>query len=146
MNKKQLAEMIKHLRNQRKIKMEQLGGMGKFNPVHSPDPYQPKGDTPNAYAHRKNVQEIVSTTIQSGLGGKHNPRRAAFSSKLGNLGARSGWQTATSNQKRNPGIYGNTPKGMAEAEEDMGPTKTGQKGKRQEKINLEPKQSDERIF
>lgn len=142
MNKKKLAEMIKHLR---KMKMEQLGGSGKFNPVHSPDPYSPKGDTPNAYSHRRNVQEVMSS-IASGLGGKHNPRRAAFSSKLGNLGARSGWQTGSSNQKRSPSVYGNTPKRMAETEEDMGPTKTGQKGKRRETINLEPKQSDEKIF
>lgn len=143
MNKKELAEMIKHLR---KMKMEQLGGMGKYNPVHSPDPYHSKGDTPNAYAHRKSIREVVSTTIQSGLGGKHNPRRAAFSSKLGNLGARSGWQTGSSNQKRTPGVYGNTPKNVAEAEQDIGDTMTSKKGNRRETINLEPKQSDEKIF
>lgn len=125
--------------------MEQLGGSGKFNPVHSPDPYSPKGDTPNAYSHRRNVQEVMSS-MASGLGGRFNPRRAAFSSNLGDLGARSGWAKSNTQQGRSPQKYGNTPKGMAEAEEDMGPTKTGQKGKRRETINLEPKQSDEKIF
>lgn len=143
MNKKELAEMIKHLR---KVKLEQLGGMGKYNPIHSPDPYHSKGDTPNAYAHRKSIQEVVSTTIQSGLGGKHNPVRKAFSSKLGNLNARSSWQTGSSNQKRTPSIYGNTSKNVAEAEKDIVNTMTSKKGKSRETINTEPQQSDEKIF
>lgn len=137
--------MIKYLRQQRRMKMEQLGGSGKFNPVHEKDPYAKNIDTPNAYAHRRNVQEVLSS-MASGLGGRFNPKRAAFPSKLGNLGARSGWARSNTQQGRSPQKYGNTPRGMAEAEEDMGPTKTGQKGKRQIKVNLNPEHDETKIF
>jgi hypothetical protein len=94
MNKKQLAEMIKALR---KKKMEEQGSIKhqskdylenqKFEPIHSPDTYSPKGGTPNDYAHR--MQEARVPIIGGGLQGK---------STLGNLSKRVIGQKNRSNQ------------------------------------------------
>lgn len=122
------------------MKMEQLGGSGNFNPVHSPDPYSPKGDTPNAYAHRKSVAEARIADI--GKGGVQGKGHLAGSG----LEKRFAGQKRRGNQNVGAGRNLAGPLKFTEAEEDMGPTKTGQKGKRRETINLEPKQSDEKIF
>lgn len=154
MKTKQLAEMIKSLRK-KKLEEQDPKSASKaylkkqqFKPVHAPDPYHSGKDSPNAYVHRESVQEAVSQTVHAGLGGDHKPRRTAFASKLGNLRARSGWQTGATNQKRTPATYGNTPKTVAEEEQELDKTKTGEmvKKKKTETINLEPQQSDEKIF
>lgn len=145
MNKRELAEMIHRLR---KTRLEQLGGMGKYKggAVDLQDLSSPNRPVGKSSREQHHMKEVFSKTIHSGLGGKHNPRRAAFSSNLGNLRSRS-WQTAGTNQKRNPGTYGNTAKPVAEAEQDIGDTMTTKKKvKRRETIELEPKQSDEKIF
>lgn len=111
MNKKQLAEMIKHLRHQRKMKME--------HPTN-----RPVGRSSKEQHH---VSEGIGPTHAAGL-----TKRAGVISKMPS--DRKRYQGG--NQERDPGTY------MGEAEEDMGPTKTGQKGKRQEKINLNPEQKD----
>lgn len=120
----------------------------QFKPVHSPDPYNAGKETPNAFVHRESVQEAVSKTVNAGLGGDHKPVRSAFASKLGNLSARAGWQRGATNQKRTPKTYGNTPKTVAEEEQELDKTDKGDKVKKKktETINLEPQQSDEKIF
>jgi hypothetical protein len=130
MNNKQLAEMIKALR---KKKMEEQGSIKqqskaylekeKFKPVHSPDPYNPKGETPNAYAHR--MQEAMSATIHSGTGGRHNPRHT-----IGNISKLPTGRTyeKTGNQSRRPKTYGNKFRPVAEEEtEKLGATDTKKK-------------------
>lgn len=96
----------------------------KFNPVHSPDPYHPKGETPNAYAHR--MEEAASRTIASGVGAKHNPRKT-----VGNISKlptdRKAYQ-GRGNQSRRPGTYGNTFRAVSEEEtEKLGATDTKKK-------------------
>ena len=118
--------MIKHLR---KLKQEQLGGMGKFNPIHSSDPHGPKGDTPNAWQHRKDVSEAKVPINKGGKQGK---------STLGNFETRFGGQRARGLQMRRPSSY------TAESEENLGKTMTGNKTntKRTETINKEPEIKD----
>lgn len=140
--------MIKALRKKKLDEIENnLAKPGKFNPVHSPDPYNASKDTPNSFAHRK-VQEAVSKTVHSGLGGSHKPKRALFPSNLGDLKARAGWQSGATNQKRTPGTYGNKYKPVTEEEQELDKTDAGDKVKKKktETINLEPQQSDEKIF
>lgn len=128
MNKKQLAEMIKHLR---KMKMEQMGGMGKYKggAVDLQDLSSPNRPVGSSSKEQHHVKEGIGPTYASSQKKKYGIiSKMPSDRKLGG------------NQQRGLGSY------TVEAEEDIGPTKTGQKGKRLEKIELEPKQSDEKIF
>lgn len=117
MNRKQLAEMIKALR---KKKMEEQGSTHqqsknyleeeKFKPIHSPDPYNPKGETPNAYAHR--MQEARVPVIGGGLQGK---------STLGNIAKRMAGQRKRSHQNTR-GRYLNRRPVSEEETEKLGAT------------------------
>lgn len=142
LRKKRLEEQDPKTASRAYLKKQQ------FKPVHAPDPYHSGKDSPNAYVHRESVQEAASETVHAGLGGDHKPRRTVFASKLGNLGARAGWQRGATNQKRTPKTYGNTPKTVAEEEQELDKTDTGDKTKKKkvETVNLEPQQSDEKIF
>lgn len=130
MDKKQLAEMIKYLR---KMKMEQMGGMGKFKggAVDLQDLSSPNRPVGRSSKEQHHMGEGIGPTHVAGL-----TKRAGVISKMPN--DRRGYQGG--NQKREPGTY------MGEAEKDIGDTMTPNKGKRRETINLEPKQSDEKIF
>jgi len=127
MNNKQLAEMIKHLRNEKLKEQKEIKAQSKeylkkqkFNPVHS----GPEGDTPNRYAH--GMEESMSRTVSSGLGGKHNPRRAAFPSNLANLKVRAGW--GRENQTHDTRRYGVRFRPVSEEEtEKLGSTNTKKK-------------------
>jgi hypothetical protein len=97
---------------------------------------------------KQKLDEIASRTVNSGLGGDHKPRRALFPSNLGDLRARAGWQKGATNQKRTPATYGNTNKSVTEEEQELNKTEVGEKTKKKkvETVNLEPQQSDEKIF
>lgn len=124
MNSKQLAEMIKHLRNEKLKEQKEIKAQSKeylkkqkFNPVHS----GPEGDTPNRYAH--GMEEAVSRTIHSGVGGRHNPRMTVGNKSK--LFSDRTYQRA-GNQLRGPGTYGNTPV-TEEDTEKLGSTDTKRK-------------------
>lgn len=124
MNKKQLAEMIKALR---KKKMEEQGSIKqqskdylenqKFEPIHSPDTYSPKGGTPNDYAHR--MEEDVSSGISNQFGHRHRPRKNPFKGRL--IPSKRTWQKR-GNQTRSPSIYA-----TEEDTEKLGATETKKK-------------------
>jgi hypothetical protein len=128
MNTKQLAEMIKHLR---KMKMEQLGGMGKFKggAVDVQDLSGPNRRVGTSSKEQHHVTETIGATHAAGL-----KKRVLIFSKMPsqrNLGG---------NQKRGPETY------HTEAEQELGKTMTGNKTKkRTETINKEPK-IDDHIF
>lgn len=116
MNKKQLAEMIKALRKKKLDEIQnKVAKPEKFNPVHSPDPYNPKGDTPNAYAHR--MQEARVPVIGGGLQGK---------STLGNIAKRMAGQRKRSHQNTR-GRYLNRRPVSEEETEKLGATDTKKK-------------------
>lgn len=127
MNNKQLAEMIKHLRNERLKEQKEIKAQSKeylkkqkFNPVHS----GPEGDSPNRYAH--GMEESMSRTVHSGTGARHNPRIT-----VGNISKlptdRKAYQ-GKGNQSRRPGTYGNTFRPVSEEEtEKLGSTDTKRK-------------------
>lgn len=124
MNNKQLAEMVKVLH--KKKLAEVIGKPGPFDPVH-PEGEQDSG-SPNQYAHRKkSVAEAHGPLLKGGQQGK------------GYLGGtaqlkRSAGQRARGNQN----IDGRNTIGEQD-EEDLGPTETGQTGKKAEKVTVNPK-------
>ena len=131
MNKKQLAEMIKALR---KKKMEEQGSTQqqsksylekeKFKPVHSPDPYNPKGESPNDYAHR--MQEARVPLIGQGV------ERNQGKGTLGNIAKRVAGQRVRSHQNVR-GRYLN--QFNREETEKLGNTETK---KKTQSITIEP--------
>lgn len=122
--------MIKHLR---KMKMEQMGGMGKFKggAVDLQDLSSPNRPVGRSSKEQHHMKEGIGPTHAANL-----KKRVGVISKMPS--DRRGYQGG--NQARNPGTY------TTEAEKDIGDTMTREKGKRRETINLEPKQSDEKIF
>lgn len=101
MDKKQLAEMIKHLRNEKLKEQKEIKAQSKeylkkqkFNPVHA----GPEGDTPNRYAH--GMEEAIEMASQ--FGHKHRPRKNIFKGRL--LPNKRGWQKV-GNQSRRPKTY-----------------------------------------
>lgn len=137
MNKKQLAEMIKHLR---KMKMEQMGGMGKYKggAVDLQDLSSPNRPVGSSSKEQHHVKESRNPMISGGAQGKGHLGGTRLMSRFAQ-------QKARGNQNIGGRNLTGPPK-VTEAEDDMGPTKTGQKGKRRETINLNPEQSNEKIF
>lgn len=135
MNKKQLAEMIKQIR---KMKMEQLGGMGKYKGGAADlqdlsGPNRPIGGSTKEQHHKmKSLDEIVGPTHQRSL-----KRVLGVASKLPSKRKR----FQGGNQSRSIKSY------AMESEEELGKTMTGKKTKKKtEDINFKPEQSDEKIF
>lgn len=127
MTKKQLAEMIKHLRNEKLKEQEEISKAQskeylkkqKFNPVHS----GPAGDTPNRYAH--NIEETLSTTVSSGTGSRHHPRQTVGNISKLFTGRK---YEASGNQMRRPHVYGNRFRPVSEEDtEKLGSTDTKRK-------------------
>lgn len=139
MNNKQLAEMIKHLR---KMKMEQMVGMGKEFKGGAADlqdlsgPNRPIGASTKEQHHKpKALEEIVGPTHQRNL---KRVRVSGVASKLPD--DRKKFQGG--NQQRGPWSYA-----VIEAEQDLGKTMTGNKTKKKtDQIELEPKHSNENII
>lgn len=131
MNKKELAEMIKHLR---KVKLEQLGGMGKYKggAVDLQDLSSPNRPVGRSSKEQHHMGEGIGPTHIAGL-----KKRAGVISKMPS-DRRAQYQGG--NQARSPSTY------TTEGEKDIGNTMTSKKGKRRETINTEPQQSDEKIF
>lgn len=127
MNSKQLAEMIKNLR---KLKQEQLGGMGKFKggAVDLQDMSSPNRKVGSSSKEQHHVSEAKVPINKGGTQGK---------STLGNFETRFGGQRARGLQMRRPSSY------TAESEENLGKTMTGKNTKkRTETVNKEPEIKD----
>jgi hypothetical protein len=137
MNKKELAEMIKHLR---KMKMEQTGGMGKFKggAVDLQDLSSPNRPVGASSKEQHHVKEARNPMTRGGAQGKGHLGGSRLASRFAQ-------QKARGNQNMGGRNLTGPPK-ITEAEKDIGDTMTSKKGKRRETINLEPKQSDEKIF
>lgn len=136
MKAKQLAEMIKHLR---KMKMEQLGGMGKYKGGAADlqdlsGPNRPIGAPTKEQHHKpKALEEVVGPTHQRSLR-RSLPIAAKIPSK------RKRFQGG--NQIRSIRSYT-----MKEAEQDLGKTMTDNKTKKKtDQIELEPEHSNENII
>jgi hypothetical protein len=123
MNKKQLAEMVKHLR---KKKIEEIiGKPGKFDPEHTESHPSDPG-SPNQYLHRMKTEARVPI-FTGGAQGK---------SSLGNLKSRFANQRGRGRQNQK-GRFLNR---MEEEDNvELGSTDTGKKGKEAETINVNPK-------
>lgn len=132
MDKKKLAEMIKQIR---KTNMEQVGGMGKFKggAVDLQDLSSPNRPVGKSSKEQHHMTEVIGPTHHKALS---QIKRIGVRSKLPSKRRRF---QAYGNQRRTPETY-------TESEKDIGNTMTDKKGKRRETINLEPKQSDEKIF
>jgi hypothetical protein len=122
MNNKQLAEMIKNLREK---KLEDIiGKPPPFNPVH------PEGkedsSSPNQYAHRKQVAEGLGSTY-------HLRKRDEFKGTLGNGKKRNEWQRDGQQSMRGGLRYTYSEDNKKEVE--VGKTDTGQSG---EEIDTNP--------
>lgn len=125
MNKKQLAEMIKDLR---KLKQEQLGGMGKFKggAVDIQDLSSPNRKVGTSSKEQHHVTETIGATHNANL-----KKRVLIFSKMPSDRKLGG------NQARNAKTY------HTESEEEIGKTMTGNKTKkRTETVNKEPEIKD----
>jgi hypothetical protein len=126
MNNKQLAEIVKQIREKKLLEI--IGKPGPFDPVH-PEGKQDSG-SPNQYAHRKkSVAEAHGPLVKGGQQGK------------GYLGGKALVKRSEGQKMRgNQNVYGRNTITMGEQdEEDLGPTETGQTGKKTEKVTVNPK-------
>lgn len=124
MDKKQLAEMIKEVR--KKALKEIIGKPGSYNPVHHKATHGEDPESPNQYAHK--MEEGRSPVFSGGaqgksaLGGKRLQSRFHHQRKRGRQ-----------NQKNR---FLNSIREKTEME--LGPTDTGQKGSKEEKVSVNP--------
>lgn len=123
MDKKQLAEMIKSIRNAKKAKLEEIiGKPGPLDPQHTETHGKDTG-SPNQYLHRMKEEKLDEV-----LGGTyHKRKRNVFKSRL-----KPSQRTWT---KRGQQSMSGGKRYTAEEEKKLGSTDTGSSG---EEIDVNP--------